>query len=80
MSTVEELTNDFYHFSIHVDHQETNEKLDTIYVNCFKVSIQDEFSMCRVRNVEEAYQLALKVKEKQNQQFDQRNRGVRRGK
>ena len=35
--------------------------------------------MHRVRNVEKAYQLALKAEEKQNQQFVQRNRGARRG-
>ena len=35
--------------------------------------------MHRVRNVEEAYQLALKAEEKQNRQFVQRNRGARRG-
>ena len=35
--------------------------------------------MHRVCNVEEAYQLALKAEEKQNQQFSQRNRGERRG-
>ena len=35
--------------------------------------------MHRVRNVEEAYQLTLKVEEKLKQQFSQRNRGARRG-
>jgi hypothetical protein len=37
--TVEELTNDFYQLSIHVDHQETNEQLDARYVNCLKFYI-----------------------------------------
>ena len=63
---MEELTNEFYQLSIHVDHQETDEQLDARYVNCLKFSIQDELSMHRVRNVEEAYQLALKAKEKKN--------------
>jgi hypothetical protein len=40
--------------------------MDASYVNCLKFSIQDELSMDRVRNVEEAYQLALKAEEKQN--------------
>ena len=35
--------------------------------------------MHRVRNVEEAYQLALKAEEKQSQKFVERNRGARRG-
>ena len=76
---MEELMNEFYQLSIHVDHQETDEKLATRYVNCLKFSIQYELSMHRVRIMEEAYQLALKAEEKQNQQFVQRNRGARRG-
>ena len=76
---MEELTNEFYQLSIHVDHQETDEQLVVRYVNCLKFSIQDELSMHRVHNVEEAYQLALKAQEKQNRQFAQRNRGARRG-
>jgi hypothetical protein len=35
--------------------------------------------MHRFRRVEEAYQLALKAKEKKNRQFSQRNKGARRG-
>jgi hypothetical protein len=76
---MEELTNEFYQFSIHLDHHETDEKLAARYVNCLKFSIQDELNMQRVRSVEEAYQLALKVEENLNQQFSQRNRGTRRG-
>ena len=47
-----------------MDHQETDEKLDARYVICLKFSIQDELSMHRVHNMEEAYQLALKAEEK----------------
>ena len=54
-------------------------QLDARYVNSLKFSIQDELSMHKVHNKEEAYQLALKAKEKQNRQFVQRNRGARRG-
>jgi hypothetical protein len=79
MSTMEELTDEFYQLSIHVDHQETDEKLAARYVNCLKYSIQDELSMHKVHNMEEAYQLSLKAEEKINQQFSQRNRGARRG-
>ena len=35
--------------------------------------------MHRVNSMKEAYQLALKAKEKQNRQYNQRNRGGRRG-
>ena len=64
LSTMEELTNEFYQLSIHVDNQETYEKLVARYVNCLKFSIQDELSMHRVHSMEEAYQLALKAEEK----------------
>ena len=63
---MEELTNEFYHFSIHVDHEETNEQLAARYVNCLKFSIQDELSMHRVHSMEEAYQLSLKLEENKN--------------
>ena len=66
---MEELTNEFYQLSIRVDHQEIDEQLAARYVNYLKFYIQDEFSMHRVRNVEEAYQLALKAEEEQNRQF-----------
>jgi hypothetical protein len=79
LSIVEELTNEFYQLSIHLDHQETDEQLAARYMNCLKFSIQDELSMHIVRNMEETYQLALKVEEKINQQFSQSNRGERRG-
>ena len=66
LSTVEALMNKFYQLDIHVDHQETDEQLVARYVNCLKFSIHDELSMHRVRNMEEAYRLALKDEEKQN--------------
>ena len=64
LSTMEELTNEFYQLSIHLDHQEIDEQLAARYVNYLKFYIQDELSMHRVRNAEEEYQLALKVEEK----------------
>ena len=79
LSTVEEFTHGFYQLSIHVDHQETDEKLAARYANCFKFSIQGELSMHRVGSMEEAYQLALNFEEKQKRQFFQRNGGARRG-
>ena len=39
LSTVEELTNEFYQLSIRVNHQETDEQLDARYVNCLKLPI-----------------------------------------
>lgn len=49
------------------------------YVNGLKFSIQDEISMHHVNSMEEAYQLAMKAEEMQNRQYNQRNRGGRRG-
>ena len=63
LSTVEELMNEFYQLSIHVDHQESDEQMAARYVNCLKFSIKDELSMHRVHNVEELYLLALKAEE-----------------
>jgi hypothetical protein len=79
LSIVEELKNECYQLSIHVDHQETNEQLVARYVNCLKFYIQDELSMHRVCSVEKEYQLDLKDEENINRQFSQRNRGARMG-
>ena len=49
------------------------------YVNGPKFSIEDELSMHHVNSMEEAYQLALKVKEKKSRQYFQRNRGGQMG-
>ena len=62
-----------------IEHQEDDEQVAARYMNGLKFSIQDELSMHRVNSMEEAYQLALKDKEKKNQQYNQRNRGGRRG-
>ena len=48
-------------------------------MNCLEFSIEDELSMHRVHNMEEAYQFVLKEEEKKNRQFVQRNRGGRMG-
>jgi hypothetical protein len=34
LSTMEEVTNEFYQLAIHVDHQEIDEQLVAMYVNC----------------------------------------------
>ena len=76
---MEDYTNEFYKLSMHIEHQENHEQMAARYVNGLKFFIQDELSMHRVSSMEEAYQLALKAEEKHNRQYNQRNRGGRRG-
>ena len=79
LSSVQEYTNEFYKLSMRIEHQEDDEQMAARYINGLKFTIQDELSMHRVNSMEEAYQLALKAEEKQNRQYNQRNRGDRRG-
>ena len=75
LSSVQEYTNEFYKLTMHIEHQEDDEQMEARYINGLKFTIQDELSMHHVNSMEEAYQLALKAKEKQNRQYNQRNRG-----
>jgi len=62
--SVSEYTNEFFRLSIHRNVDEGGKQLVARYVNGLNYAIQDEIMMHYVRNVEEAYQLALKVEEK----------------
>ena len=64
LSSVQDYTDEFYKLSMRIEHQENNEQMAARYVNGLKFSIQDELNMHRVNSMEEAYQLALKAKEK----------------
>ena len=75
LSSMQEYTNDFYKLFMHIEHQENDEQMEARYINGLKFTIQDELSMHHVNSMEEAYQMALKAKEKQNRQYNQRNRG-----
>ncbi|KAH9304342.1 hypothetical protein KI387_008746, partial [Taxus chinensis] len=75
--SIEEYTNEFYKLSIRVEQGESEEKKATRYINGLSYTIQDELSMLRIHSLDDAYQLALKAKEK-NKRSNFR-RGVKRG-
>jgi hypothetical protein len=54
---------------------ERDEERVARYINGSRYEIQDELSMMLVRNVEDAYQFALKAEEKLARKHNQRGRG-----
>ena len=73
--SVKEYTEELYRLNIGEGHQESNDEKVSIYMNGLRYDIQDEMSMMIVRTVEDAYQMALKAKEKLSQKKSQRGRG-----
>lgn len=77
---VKEYTKEFYKVSIRAGQiQDTTEKIAR-YVNCLRMEIQDEISILSPKIVEEAYQMALKAKEKLLRKQNSKGRGTFRGK
>jgi uncharacterized protein YjbK len=58
--TVKEYTEEFYRINIRAGHRESSDEKIAKYMNGLRYEIQDEMSMVRIRNVEDAYQIALK--------------------
>jgi hypothetical protein len=73
--TVKEYTEEFYKLNIRVGHHESDDEKVTRYMNGLRYEIQDEMSMVTIRNVEDAYQVALKAEEKLARKQGQRGRG-----
>jgi uncharacterized protein YjbK len=73
--TVKEYTEEFYRLNIRAGHRESDDEKVTKYMNSMRYDIQDEIIMMTVRNVEDSYQMALKVEEKLDQKQGQRGRG-----
>jgi uncharacterized protein YjbK len=64
MMTVKEYTKEFYRLNIRAGHHESDDEKVTRYMNGMRYDIQDEMSMMTIRMMEDAYQMALKAKEK----------------
>ena len=76
---VKEYTEEFYKVSIRDrEAQDTDEKVAR-YMNGLRMDIQDEISMLTPKTVEEAYQIALKAKEKLMRKQSAKGRGTFRG-
>ena len=61
---MKEYIEEFYRLKIRASHHESDDEKVARYMNGLRYEIQDEISMVTIRNVEEAYQVALKVEEK----------------
>jgi hypothetical protein len=70
--TVKEYTEEFYRINIRAGHRESDDEKVTRYMNGLRYYIQYEMSMMTIRNVEDAYQVALKEKEKLARKQSQR--------
>jgi uncharacterized protein YjbK len=71
---VKEYIEEFYQINIRVDHHESDDEKVARYTNGPRYEIQDEMSMIPIRNVEYAYQIALKEEEKLARKKGQRGR------
>ena len=73
--TLKEHTEEFYHINIRVGHRQSDDEQIVRYLNGLRYDVQDEMSMVAVRNVEDAYQIAMKEEEKLARKQGQRGRG-----
>jgi hypothetical protein len=62
--TLKEYTKDFYRINITAIHHESDDEKVTEYMNGIRYDIQDDMIMVTIRNVEDAYKIALKAEEK----------------
>jgi len=73
--TVKEYTKEFYKLSIRARHVEDDVEKLAKYINGLRYNIQDEIILPSLKTIEDAYQAALKAKEKMLRKQSQRNRG-----
>jgi hypothetical protein len=73
---VKEYTEEFCRLNIRAGHMESDDEKVSKYINKLRYDIQDEISMVTIRNVEDAYNIALKVEEKLSRKQSQRSRGI----
>jgi uncharacterized protein YjbK len=58
---VKEYTEEFCKINIRVGHRESDDEKVSRYMNGLRYDIQYEMSMLTIRNVKDAYQMALKA-------------------
>jgi len=74
--TVKEYTEEFYRVNLRAGYTDDTPEKTTRYVNGLRMEILDEISILSPRNIEEAFQSAVKVEEKINRkQNNRRGRG-----
>ena len=73
--SVKESMKDLYKINIRVGHWESDDEIFFRYMNGLQYDIQDEMIMMTIRNVEDAYHIALKAEEKVSRKQGQRGRG-----
>jgi hypothetical protein len=73
--TVKRYTEEFYQLNIRVGHCESYDEKFVRYMNGLRYEIEDEMSMVTIRNVEDAYHIALKEEVKLARKQGQRGRG-----
>lgn len=61
--SVKENTEEFYKIITRITHAEAKKEKVTNYLNGLWPSIQEELSLVRMANIEDAYQFALKVED-----------------
>jgi hypothetical protein len=75
MMSVKEYTEEFYRINIREGHRESDDEKVARYMNGLRYDIQYEMRMMTIRNVEDAYQIALKDEEKLSRKQGQTGRG-----
>jgi hypothetical protein len=75
LMSVKEYTEEFYRINIRARHRDNDDEKVARYMNGLQYDIQDEMRMMTIRNVEDAYQIALKDEEKLSRKQGQRGRG-----
>lgn len=62
--TVREYSEEFYKVNLRVGYMEDTSEKTTRYVNGLRLEILDEISILSLKNIQEAYQSAMKEEEK----------------
>jgi hypothetical protein len=72
---VKEYNEEFYRLNIRAGHHESYDEKVSRYMKGLRYEIKYDMSMVTIRNVEDAYHIALKEEEKLAQKQGQRGRG-----